>query len=465
MKRGKELSVLGISLAVIVGACFGSTIHSDPLIIDHTCADLSVIPDEWIDSVQANIRLHYVHASHGAQLTCGLERLEDADAKFSVAIETEYLPTEPGALCVFDKEGDPNGYWLLPGINSTRDVLHNNPTINVSAFCWCIQLEYYDGAYVQSYLDSMEALINEFPHVSFVHMTSQAQGYNELGYNRYVNDIIIRDHCIAEERVLYDFEDLDSWCYVDGEWDENRWTAGGYDYPFWHEPCWDWNGWCGHAPPEACDQKAEALWWMLAKIAGWMGEGANRPPVLNAIGEQTVDEGDTLILQVTASDPDSDPITLSASPVPPNATFTDQRDGTGDFFFTPDSTQAGSYEIVFTAFDGEYSDSERVVINVTTVGLEESIIEIPESAGRMLRISPNPFTDAATLAYSLGSESTVRVEVYSSHGRLMRTLCEGRRSPGLHEIRWTSGDLPSGVYFLRLETDQYSSTEKAVLTR
>ena len=480
MKEGAAslaVALLAITISTTVYSWDGAT----PLIIDHTCTGLSTIPDEWIDSVQANLRMHYVHASHGAQLTCGLQLLEGMDSKYGVAIGSQYLPTESNAFNIYDKEGDPDMYWFEGqynnGMEITRGILNANPTINVSMFMWCVQLYSSNPEgmpneeYVEAYLENVSTLESEFPDVTFIYATSHAQycidtEYDIYGHLRYLADERIRQYCLENNKVLFDFADLDSWWFNPSsqEWEHTTCTTEGYTIPIQHSH-YEYPHDCGHANNACCEQKGRALWWMLAKIAGWTGEGANRPPVLNAIGEQTVDEGDTLILQVTASDPDSDPITLSASPVPPNATFTDQRDGTGDFFFTPDSTQAGSYEIVFTASDGEYSDSERVVISVTTVGLEESIIEIPESASGILRVCPNPFTNAATLAYTLGSESAVRVEVYSSHGRLMRTLCEGRQSPGLHEIRWTSGDLPSGVYFLKLETDQYSSTEKAVLTR
>ena len=79
--------------------------NSAPLIIDHTCTDLSQIPDEWIDSVKANMKLYYVHTSHGGQLTDGLETLENDNSKYSVALGNETLPTEEGAFCVYDKIG------------------------------------------------------------------------------------------------------------------------------------------------------------------------------------------------------------------------------------------------------------------------------------------------------------------------------------------------------------------------
>ncbi len=91
----------------------------------------------------------------------------------------------------------------------------------------------------------------------------------------------------------------------------------------------------------------------------------NQPPVLNGIGAKTVAENATLNFAVSASDPDGNALTLSAAPLPNHATFSDNHDNTGSFNFTPDYTQAGGYQVLFIASDGELADSELVTITVT----------------------------------------------------------------------------------------------------
>ena len=90
----------------------------------------------------------------------------------------------------------------------------------------------------------------------------------------------------------------------------------------------------------------------------------NRPPVLDSIGPQEVYEGDTLEVRVSASDPDDDSISLSAENLPANAAFEDSGNGAGWFVFAPDSTQAGEYEIVLVASDGNLADSQVMSITV-----------------------------------------------------------------------------------------------------
>ncbi len=78
------------------------------------------------------------------------------------------------------------------------------------------------------------------------------------------------------------------------------------------------------------------------------GEGEiNQAPVLDPIGNRTLTEGELLEFTVTATDPDGNNLTFSAS-VPPGATF---NSSTQTFSWTPGFDQAGSYSVSFTVTD------------------------------------------------------------------------------------------------------------------
>ena len=101
----------------------------------------------------------------------------------------------------------------------------------------------------------------------------------------------------------------------------------------------------------------------------------NRPPVLDSIGPQSVVEGETLTFNVTAHDPDGTRLNLYATPLPANASFQDLGNDTGVFFFTPDYTQAGMYNVYFIADDGGLADSELVVITVFDAGNQRPYLD------------------------------------------------------------------------------------------
>ena len=88
----------------------------------------------------------------------------------------------------------------------------------------------------------------------------------------------------------------------------------------------------------------------------------NRPPVLEPIGDKLAGEGELLEFTISATDPDGDPLTYSASNLPTGASF---NPATRTFSWTPTSGQAGTYSNVrFEVSDGELSDSEDIAISI-----------------------------------------------------------------------------------------------------
>lgn len=95
----------------------------------------------------------------------------------------------------------------------------------------------------------------------------------------------------------------------------------------------------------------------------------NNPPVLDLIGDRTVDENTLLDILLTASDPDDgDSWHFSMSGGPAGASLEDNFDGTATFSWRPDFSQSGSYPMTFTVTDNGLpaaSDSEAIIITVT----------------------------------------------------------------------------------------------------
>lgn len=90
----------------------------------------------------------------------------------------------------------------------------------------------------------------------------------------------------------------------------------------------------------------------------------NLPPVISPVANQSAQIGQTLQLVVSATDPDNEPITYSASSLPAGATI---NPTTGLFFWIPGPSQAGSYTITFTATDSRGMSSSTSTI-LTAVG-------------------------------------------------------------------------------------------------
>lgn len=90
----------------------------------------------------------------------------------------------------------------------------------------------------------------------------------------------------------------------------------------------------------------------------------NRAPTISPISGQTVASGQTLVFAITASDPDKDRITISATALPPGAVVQDNGDGTGVFSWTPTTDQVVTYTATLVVSDGNASALQDVAISV-----------------------------------------------------------------------------------------------------
>lgn len=90
----------------------------------------------------------------------------------------------------------------------------------------------------------------------------------------------------------------------------------------------------------------------------------NRDPVLNAVGNQTVDENAELSVQLVASDEDAEVLTYSIVNQPAGSDF---NTNTGLFTWTPSYAQSGIYPVTFGVTDGISPKTEDITITVNNV--------------------------------------------------------------------------------------------------
>lgn len=100
------------------------------------------------------------------------------------------------------------------------------------------------------------------------------------------------------------------------------------------------------------------------------------------------------------------------------------------------------------------------VPHIPPTGICES--HSPISALVFSKLAPNPFTGAAFLRYTLGSDALVSVKVYDISGNLMDMLINKVQPANSYTIKWDSSKFSQGVYFIRMEVGKFTKMHKVV---
>ena len=99
----------------------------------------------------------------------------------------------------------------------------------------------------------------------------------------------------------------------------------------------------------------------------------NNPPVINPIDNQAITEGETLDVNIYATDADGDALTFSASNLPSFASLTDNGDGTAKITLAAQIGDAGTYaDIIISVSDGTDTDTETINVTVNPVDVNEA---------------------------------------------------------------------------------------------
>ncbi|MBN2102515.1 hypothetical protein JW835_00575 [bacterium] len=249
------------------------TVHAQ-IIINHTCTDITDIPQWAIETAKTDLHIAYAHTSHGRQPVEGMTYLVDFANSNGSGL---FLPSdifqwnEGGVDDALDLRnydgvqqnprtlvpggakdlGNPNGtQWAI----DTRTYLNDpaNSDINVIIWSWCGQLSgiwahrygwpgweswdeinhcfhlfddiAYDissgsdlrlqlediGSFVGYYLLQMSELEQDYPEVRFIYMTGHLDGTGLDGILNKHNEIIC-EYCCEYNKILYDFADIESY--------------------------------------------------------------------------------------------------------------------------------------------------------------------------------------------------------------------------------------------------------------
>ncbi|MBI3194932.1 MAG: T9SS type A sorting domain-containing protein [Ignavibacteriae bacterium] len=78
---------------------------------------------------------------------------------------------------------------------------------------------------------------------------------------------------------------------------------------------------------------------------------------------------------------------------------------------------------------------------------------------------PNPFNPSTVISYSLPVHSFVTLKIYNTLGEEVATLAEEVQDAGYKSVEWNAEHIPSGMYFYRLQTSEFTQMKKLLLIK
>lgn len=277
---------------LIILLLFVSIISSAQIVADHTIIDeFESIPQQYIDSVK-KMWLVYAGESHSGAIRGsmgGMWLLEQSLAAFDCNITTSGTPeayttshlrvsrgtwgdVDDATGWIYDY-GEEDWFTSPTAIARTKAGITycnaNDLTIGVIGFGWC----YDSGVSYDDYISATKEYIaycadSIATHVIFTTgtvdaSTEEAQYLRSLGWQK-IRDTV----ALHEDYILFDYADI--LCYDSDSETPNTATWDGHTFPIVTTanltPTEDY-----HISQTGAVRLAKAMWWMLARIAGWDG--------------------------------------------------------------------------------------------------------------------------------------------------------------------------------------------------
>ncbi|MCU0414200.1 MAG: T9SS type A sorting domain-containing protein, partial [Ignavibacteriaceae bacterium] len=128
-----------------------------------------------------------------------------------------------------------------------------------------------------------------------------------------------------------------------------------------------------------------------------------------------------------------------------------------EYSFNDENVKPGNYlyELIQIDFDGS---------SVKAAELEVTVNNIP-SEYILQQNYPNPFNPKTIIGFALPRNANIKLSVYNTLGESIAVIVDGFKESGYYQTEFDGSNLPSGIYFYTLSSDNFISTKKMMLLK
>ncbi len=149
-------------------------------------------------------------------------------------------------------------------------------------------------------------------------------------------------------------------------------------------------------------------------------------------------------------------------------------------FYMPVDTKVATFGAGFTIEYGKFSkviSNQKIMMNgnwADPIAAPELVTGINQGKSGSIDVAerfelfqnyPNPFNPETNISFTLAKTGNVILEVFDVTGQKIQTLLDEKKRVGFHQIRFRANNLSSGVYFCRIQTEEYSQVRKMIHLR
>ena len=147
----------------------------------------------------------------------------------------------------------------------------------------------------------------------------------------------------------------------------------------------------------------------------------------------------------------------------------DENQEISDSIFTYIFIEEGEYEVKSVVSDEEYSVETVWHVTVEAVSVDNNVVVIYQT--KLYQNTPNPFNPETKICFDIkDNNSDVSLAIYDIKGQLVKRLVKRNYNRGKYSVIWNGKDnnekdVPSGIYFFKMEMDKFSNVKKCILLK